>query len=196
MILFSFFVISILPSKKISTLSDDSHSSDRYFDDSLFFALIPCLHRDPRFSGRKKRLRPPVIARNRTHRIATGRSSDSRFITAAHLPGYPVIYRALLLFYSGGTVRDFHPFPYYPAENFTGTSCVILLYCTRKRLRLSNTFDDVRSRLCQPFTFMPYTNVSPAQQLFQFFCIFHICAVGHKSMGRQPAAHIHQDRLS
>ena len=168
MILFSFFVISILPSKKISTSSDDSHSSDRYFDDSLFFALIPCLHRDLRFSGRKKRLRPPVIARNRTHRIATGRSSDSRFITAAHLPGYPVIYRALLLFYSGGTVRDFHPFPYYPAENFTGTSCVILLYCTRKRLRLSNTFNAVGSH------FQTACFLLPAQQPFQFLCIFCI----------------------
>ena len=120
------------------------------------------------FSGRKKRLRPPVIARNRTHRIATGRSSDSRFITAAHLPGYPVIYRALLLFYSGGTVRDFHPFPYYPAENFTGTSCVILLYCTRKRLRLSNTFNAV----CSHFQTAGFLLL--AQQPFQFLCIFCI----------------------
>jgi hypothetical protein len=40
MILLSFFVISILPSKKISTLSDDSHSSDRYFNDSPSTSLL------------------------------------------------------------------------------------------------------------------------------------------------------------
>jgi len=47
-----------------------------------------------------------------------GRSSDFGFLAAAPLPGFPVIYGTLLHTYSGGTVRDLHPFPYYPAENF------------------------------------------------------------------------------
>ena len=122
----------------------------------------------------KARFSHPVIARNRCREHAQhaplmkGRSSGSGIIIVSRLPGFPVAYLIRLLRYSGGTARALHPFPYYPAENFTGTSCVILLYCTRKRLRLSNTFNAVGSH------FQTACFLLPAQQPFQFLCIFCI----------------------
>lgn len=58
--------------------------------------------------------------------LQKGRSSDLSFFILSHLPGFPVVSviqtEIKLHSYSGGTVWDSHPFPYYPVEN-TGTFC-------------------------------------------------------------------------
>lgn len=59
------------------------------------------------------------------HSFTKGRSSDSSFFALSSFPVSQWLCSCIkirLHSYSGGTVWDFHPFPYYPVEN-TGTFC-------------------------------------------------------------------------
>ena len=114
----------------------------------------------------KARFSHPVIARNRCREHAQhaplmkGRSSGSGIIIVSRLPGFPVAYLIRLLRYSGGTARDSHPFPYYPAAPCrlsAGTSSSPRAFSPGNYCFHSNS----RRFRCQAFPFLLLFTFSP-----------------------------------